>query len=85
MRLARLRERERQRYGTAVEPGGAMHEASTAFLEWAAAYDDGGLDIRSRALHEKWLAALPGRVLRLDGDRSVDDHLAVLRPMMTRV
>ena len=32
--------------------------------------------MRSRALHEAWVAALPGAVLRLEGDRSVDEQLA---------
>ena len=68
VRMARLRERERTRYGAAVAPGGAMHERSEAFLAWAAGYDE-VLDIpeRCRRLHEQWLATLPCPVLRLEG------------------
>lgn len=32
--------------------------------------------MRSRALHDAWLAALPGPVLRLEGDRPVEEQLA---------
>jgi adenylate kinase family enzyme len=72
VRLARLRARERQRYGDgAIGPGGRLHADHVEFMTWAAAYDDGGVEIRSRALHEQWLAALPCRVLRLDGAAAI--------------
>jgi hypothetical protein len=76
-RLARLRARERARYGPAVEPGGPLHARYEAFLTWAAGYDE-GLEIpeRCRRLHEAWLAALPCPVLRLEGAASVEEHLA---------
>jgi adenylate kinase family enzyme len=74
VRLARLRARERERYGeAALASGGRLHEASLAFLEWAAAYDGGTHDGRSRARHEAWLARLPCPVVRLEGVRPVDE------------
>ena len=77
VRLARLRAREVERYGReAIAPGGALHGSHTEFLDWAAGYDAAGLDMRSRALHEAWLAALPGATLRLEGDRPVAAQLA---------
>jgi adenylate kinase family enzyme len=76
VRLARLRARERARYGPeAVAQGGTRHRASVEFLEWAARYDAGDMQMRSRARHEAWLAALPAPVLRLEGDRSVAEQL----------
>jgi hypothetical protein len=67
LRLARLRERERRRYGNAIADGGAMHDAHVAFVEWATAYDTGGVEIRSLRLHREWLRALPCPVLELNG------------------
>lgn len=79
VRLARLREREVERYGeVAVAPGGHRHEAVEAFLDWAGRYDDGGLDIRSRALHEEWLKKITCPVIRLEGDVPAAEHLAKL-------
>jgi adenylate kinase family enzyme len=67
VRMDRIRARERSRYGAAILPGGAMHEGSVAFLEWAAGYDDAGPGSgRSRKRHEAWLARLPCPILRLD-------------------
>lgn len=52
-RLARLRAREVMRYGhEAIASGGRLHKAHIEFLDWAQRYDDGGLNMRSRALHE---------------------------------
>ena len=83
LRLARLRTREIARYGhQAIAAGGELHQAHVEFLEWAGGYDTGGLQMRSRALHEAWLAGVPGLVLRLEGDRSVDEQLARIEASM---
>lgn len=71
-RLRRLALREAGRYGAAaIAPGGSMHDAFIEFMAWTAAYDDGAPTMRSRALHDRWLAALPCAVLRLDGTQPV--------------
>ncbi len=83
IRLARLKEREQRRYGAdALAPGGAMHEAHMAFLNWAAAYDEGNEDMRSRRRHERWLAALPCPCLRLEGPLTVAEQLARLEEVL---
>jgi adenylate kinase family enzyme len=66
LRLARLRERERARYGAAIAPGGPLRAMYEAFMAWAAGYDD-ELEPpeRCRRLHEQWLAALPCPVERI--------------------
>lgn len=85
VRLARLLAREVSRYGKdAIAPGGKLHGAHVAFLEWAGRYDAGGLEMRSRALHEAWLAALPCRVMRLEGTRSSDEQLAAIEAWTSR-
>ena len=76
IRLARLRERERQRWGAkALAPGGPMHATHVAFLNWAAAYDEGDNDMRSRGHHEQWLARLPCPCLRLEGPLTIAEQL----------
>jgi adenylate kinase family enzyme len=83
LRMARLAAREIERYGAeAIGPGGAMHAGSVTFMEWAAGYDDGGLETRSLRVHNNWLATLPGPVLRLEGPATVEANLAeVLRAL----
>jgi adenylate kinase family enzyme len=73
IRLARLRAREVARYGdAAIAPGGWAHTMYREFLEWAARYDSGGLEVRSLVAHQAWLARLTCPVLRLDSRESVD-------------
>ena len=72
LRLARLRRREVERYGSRIEPGGDMEEASRAFLAWAEAYDTAGPEHRSRISHEAWLARQTAPVLRLDSAKPVE-------------
>ena len=73
VRLARLRAREACRYGAdAVASGGARHEETTAFLDWASRYDSDGFTGRSRRQHAAWLDALSCLVLRVDGSLELD-------------
>jgi adenylate kinase family enzyme len=83
-RLARLRAREIIRYGhEAIAPGGRLHKAHVEFLDWARRYDNGGLDMRSRALHERWIQRLPLPVLRLDGNKGVNTLLGEIEAVAT--
>jgi adenylate kinase family enzyme len=78
VRMEHLRRRELARFGARILPGGDMYEQSQAFLAWAASYDDGGLDIRSRQLHDQWLRTLPCPILCFEGEYTIEEHLAVL-------
>lgn len=79
VRLRRLRERESRRFGERVRPGGDMHEAHLAFLDWAAAYDTGDLSMRSRAEHDAWSATLCCPLYVADGTRPADETASLLR------
>ncbi len=72
VRLARLLERERRRYGRRVLPGGDLHAHHVAFMDWARSYDHARAPVRSLDLHERWMARLPCPVLRLDASRPVE-------------
>jgi adenylate kinase family enzyme len=78
IRLKRLRQREHQRYGERITAGGDMYEKSQAFLDWAASYDDGGLDMRSRRLHEQWLSTLPCPIVCIEGEYTIEEQIDVL-------
>lgn len=73
LRLARLRKRERRRFGRRIAPGGDMAAAHRAFLDWAMGYDEPATAGRNRTAHESWLASLPQPVLRLDSRPPVDE------------
>jgi adenylate kinase family enzyme len=73
LRMARLAERERARYGERIGPGGDMHEAHVAFMTWARSYDVALAPVRSLDLHERWMPRLACPVLRLDARRPVGE------------
>ncbi|KMT63287.1 AAA family ATPase [Paenilisteria newyorkensis] len=76
VRLDRLVNREHQRYGEAILPGGSRYEEHLAFVAWASRYEDGDVDVRSKKLHEVWFQKLNCPVLRVTGDMTVDEEVA---------
>lgn len=77
LRIQRLKRREKKQFGSRIEAGGDMAENHRVFLEWAAGYDEGGLDTRSRTMHDAWEKQLHCPVLRLSG--SVEPAVNVSR------
>ncbi len=73
VRLKRLREREKERYGKRIDAGGDMYRASQAFLEWAALYDTAGPETRSLVMHEKWIRRLECPVIRVQSLASTEE------------
>ena len=75
VRLARLAQREVNRYGAdAIAPGGPRDAKYQTFMAWAAAYDTGQVS-RTLTIHEHWLTTLPCPVLRLTTPAPLADHL----------
>ena len=82
VRLDRIKKREHERFGDRILPGGDMYEQHQNFLAWAAAYDEGPVSMRSRAMHDLWQQKLSCPLLTLDGARPVDElAAAVLRSL----
>ncbi len=65
IRVERLRKRELIVLGRVDEE----------FLIWAAQYDEGKLSGRSRAKHEDWLSKRSCKIIRIDGDLSVEERI----------
>lgn len=78
IRIQRLVERERQRYGAEIEPNGSRHQLHNEFIEWASQYDEAGSYMRSKALHSIWLSDLSCPVLRIEGDKTVEERLNIV-------
>ena len=73
-----------ERYGDRIIPGGDMYEKSQEFLDWAASYDTGGLDMRSRQRHEQWLSSLPCPIVCMEGEYAIEEQLAVMMAAIQR-
>lgn len=77
-RIERLKARELQKFGSRIMPGGDMYENHIEFLDWAARYDTGDMDMRSKARHDEWEKKLTCRRLRLNGERDLKENLAAV-------
>lgn len=78
IRIRRLTKREKERYGSAIEPGGNRYESSNEFIEWAAKYDEAGVEMRSKKLHEIWLSRLEGPILRIERNMTVKQRVNIV-------
>ena len=78
LRLKRLEARERANFGSRRDPGGDMHEAHLEFMDWAARFETGGLDMRSKASLDAWQERMICPVMTLDSADSVQANLARL-------
>jgi adenylate kinase family enzyme len=74
LRVSRLRDRELARYGQINEP----------FIAWAAGYDDDPAtsSTRNRRRQHEWLSERRCPVLRLEGDLTVAERVALTRQQL---
>lgn len=73
IRLARLRKRESQLYGSRLLPGGDMEEVHQQFMQWTAGYDDGTAEgTNTLPAHEAFLANVHSP-LRLETSLKTED------------
>jgi adenylate kinase family enzyme len=78
IRLARLQRREQARFGTALDPGGSMHDQHQAFLRWAAGYDPGLSGGPTLWTDAAWLAYLPCPLLCLIGEDGTAEQVSCI-------
>jgi len=84
VRINRIQEREYNKFGGRILPGGDMYENHSDFIEWARSYDSGGLEQRSRALHMKWMGMLTCPILTVDGTKPVSDIMTEIEYMIPK-
>ena len=71
IRLSRIEQRDRQRFGKRVSRGGDMYKQQMAFYEFAAS--------RTPEKTEKWLNTLDCKVIWLDGTESLNNNIKYIK------
>ena len=79
IRIDRLKKREREHFGNRIDIGGDMYENHRKFIDWAASYDDGGLDMRSKAKHDAWQKQLHCQLILVDGSLPVEKNFEIIQ------
>lgn len=73
IRLGRIAQREKQRYGAErLAPGGDLNSVFEKFLTWAAGYDTEKENIRSRAGELEWLGKLACPVVKIEEEVALE-------------
>lgn len=84
LRIERLKQRESRRYGKRIEPGGDMYQLHLEFMDWAQKYDNGGLQIRSRAQHENWLKRFTCPIIRIEEPMDLGEQVQLVLKRLNR-
>jgi len=79
VRIERLNKREKKAFGDRILPGGDMYKNSQAFFEWARGYDDSSVRSRTLEKHMERILYLSCPVVKLDGNKTVDELVEDLR------
>lgn len=79
IRIERLKKREYEHFGSRIEIGGDMYDDHQEFLAWAAAYDRGDTNMRSKAKHDEWQKILQCKQIILDGSADVEDNFKIIK------
>jgi len=78
IRLERLKAREHGRYGDIIYIDPERHRQYLEFLAWAESYDDPASTRRSIGVHNKWMLGLTCKVIRIEGDISVEERVRLV-------
>jgi len=84
IRILRLVQREKERFGLRIEAGGDMHQQYLKFIEWAKSYDTGGMNIRSKAKHDEWQKLLKCKLIHLDGADTVESNFGKIKKILNK-
>ena len=79
IRLERLKIREREKFGSRIDIGGDMYDNHIKFINWAASYDNGGIDMRSKAKHDEWQKQLICPLLIVDGNKPTRENFDLIK------
>lgn len=83
VRIDRLKLREKKAFGNRIEKGGDMYQNHLEFLEWAAAYNMGGIEMRSRAQHDEWEKLLQCPIVLIDGAKDLDESFCEIKKFLS--
>jgi hypothetical protein len=77
IRIKRLLERERNRYGNRIDPGNDMYEIHKEFVEWNKGYETGGMEMRSRKSELSWLDDVKCKIIKLEENKTPEEELEI--------
>ena len=83
IRIERLRKREKEAFGNRIDKNGDMYQNHLDFINWARAYDTGGLDMRSKAKHDAWQEKLQCKQVLLNGAENLNKNFLLVKEFLS--
>jgi adenylate kinase family enzyme len=77
IRIKRLLEREKNRYGNRIDPGNDMHEIHKEFVAWNKKYETGGMEMRSKKSEMSWLDDVKCEIIKLEENKTPEEELKI--------
>jgi adenylate kinase family enzyme len=84
IRVKRITNRENNRFGDRILPGGDLHQQHLDFLKWVSNYEDNPETLRSRKQHLLWLDDVSVTVLKITEELTITELLNLVRPFTRR-
>jgi adenylate kinase family enzyme len=85
IRIKRLVEREKNRYGNRIEPENDMYEIHKEFVEWNKKYETGDMEMRSRQSELAWLNEAKCKIIKLEEDKAPEEELKIVSEEINKI
>jgi adenylate kinase family enzyme len=85
IRIKRLLEREKNRYGKRIELGNDMYEVHKEFIEWNKNYENGGMDMRSRKSELTWLEDIQCKIIKIEESILPNEELEIVSKVIDTI
>ena len=85
IRIKRLLEREKNRYGNRIDPGNDMYEIHKEFVEWNKKYETGGMEMRSRKSELMWISDIKCKIIKLEKNELPEEELKIVSEEIDKI
>lgn len=82
IRINRIKQREFERFGDRILPGGDLYDQHENFLQWISDYEDNPETLRSRRQHLLWLEDVSSPVLKITEELTLEELLKLVKPFL---
>ena len=85
IRIKRLLEREKNRYGNRIDLGNDMYEIHKEFVEWNKKYETGGMEMRSRKSELSWISDIKCKIIKFEENEPPEEELKIVSKEIDKI
>jgi len=84
-RIKRINQREFNRFGNRIKPGGDLYQKHQEFLQWVSDYENNPEYLRSRKQHLTWLEDVTAPVLVITEELSIEELVTLAQSYIRKL